>query len=473
MRTTPCANLAQRLRSVQKALQQSMTTRVTSRYLRNVPGGVAVETGAVIRAARLAAGWTQTELGRRCGYAASTISRMERGKQSSVRDIEVLRRISLALAIPPVRLGLATRQQTSADSDTRGPKVVPIRDGGGWVDRRSVLRASLGLPFAAMLPGGPPTDPAGDLTDGLVHRLLRYPTPADETAASLTTAREILNRVRASFGAANYRELARWLPRAIDSGQSCVAADETPESLTTLARIYLTTSETAVKLGRLDLAWLGADRAVLAAGRSGDDLVQAEVARELAILSRKAGRLGQTIRIAVDAADRLEGAGLSDPERFAQHGLLLCTAGYAAAQAGDRSYSAELLSAASADAYGLERIAPTSSAFGAGVLMTFQVSASWALGDLGDAVAHARSVPLTALPTPERRERLWIDVARVWQRWDKPVECFKSLLAAERIAPQAVRMRPVVHSVTNWLLTAPSTVGLSGLREFATRVVGA
>jgi hypothetical protein len=96
--------------------------------------------------------------------------------------------------------------------------------------------------------------------------------------------------------------------------------------------------------------------------------------------------------------------------------------------------------------------------------MTFQVSAAWALGDLGDAIAHARSVPLAALPTPERRERLWIDVARVWQRWDKPVECFQSLLAAERTAPQAVRMRPVVHSVTNWLLNAPSTPGLAGLR---------
>jgi DNA-binding XRE family transcriptional regulator len=434
--------------------------------------GVAAEIGAVIRSARLAVGWTQAELGRRCGYAASTISRMERGKQSSVLDIEVLHRISVTLEIPPHRLGLATQQHADVETAGRDVKVVTIRSGGGWVDRRSLLRATLGLPLAAALPGGPPTEPVGDLTDSLVNRLLWYPAPSSDVVPSAAAAHQLLDRVQASFNAANYRELARWLPRAIDSGQSCVAADESPESLKILARIYLTASSTALKLGRLDLAWIGADRAVLAAGRSGDVLAQAQVARELAILSRKAGRLGQTIRVAVDAADRLESAGLSQPERLAQHGLLLSTAAYAAAQSGDRGYSHDLLSDAAADAERLSNMPHGSPAFGIGALMTFQVSASWALGDLGTAISHARSVPLSALPSVERRERLWIDVARVWQRWDKPVECFKSLLAAERVAPQAVRVRPVVHSVTTWLLSAPTTVGLSGLREFATRIAG-
>jgi hypothetical protein len=340
------------------------------------------------------------------------------------------------------------------------------------VDRRTLLRASLGLPFVGAISGGPSDDPGRVLTDGLVNRLLWYPT-AQGHPASVAEAVHVLDRVRTNFGAANYRELARWLPRAIDTAESAIAAQATPESLATLARIYLVAAETAIRLGRLDLAWISADRAVLASGRSDDLLAQAEVARELAILSRKAGRLGQSIQVATDAADRLEADGLSDPNRLAQHGLLLSTAGYAAAQAGHREHSKDLLAAATADVRRINNALSGHPTFGAGTLMTFQVSASWALGDLGAAIAHARSVPISALPTAERKERLWIDVARVWQRWDKPVECFRALLAAERVAPQAVRVRPVVHSVTHWLLSAPTTPGLSGLREFAKRVVSA
>lgn len=39
------------------------------------------DAGAIVRAARLAAGLTLADLGRRCGYSASQVSRYERGIQ--------------------------------------------------------------------------------------------------------------------------------------------------------------------------------------------------------------------------------------------------------------------------------------------------------------------------------------------------------------------------------------------------------
>ena len=51
------------------------------------------EAGAIVRAARLAAGLTLAELGRRCGYSASQVSRYERGVQP-LTDITLLRRLS-------------------------------------------------------------------------------------------------------------------------------------------------------------------------------------------------------------------------------------------------------------------------------------------------------------------------------------------------------------------------------------------
>ena len=63
------------------------------------------DAGAIVRAARLAAGLTLADLGRRCGYSASQVSRYERGIQP-LTDITLLRRFSQVLAIPPQVFGL-------------------------------------------------------------------------------------------------------------------------------------------------------------------------------------------------------------------------------------------------------------------------------------------------------------------------------------------------------------------------------
>jgi transcriptional regulator with XRE-family HTH domain len=56
--------------------------------------------GATVRAARQASGLTLAELGQRCGYSASQISRYERGIQP-LTDITLLHRFASALEIPP------------------------------------------------------------------------------------------------------------------------------------------------------------------------------------------------------------------------------------------------------------------------------------------------------------------------------------------------------------------------------------
>lgn len=62
--------------------------------------------GKLVRQARLNAGLTQTQLGRRIGYSHASISRLENGKQS-LRDTGLLRSLSAALGLPPAALGLS------------------------------------------------------------------------------------------------------------------------------------------------------------------------------------------------------------------------------------------------------------------------------------------------------------------------------------------------------------------------------
>src|SRR6266571_5211079 len=96
--------------------------------------------GAIVRAARRATGLTLAELGQRCGYSASQISRYERGVQP-LTDITLLRCFAAALATPPQIFGLTPLDGTPAGrhadgvkgrgAPTRGPNVSEFQLEGG------------------------------------------------------------------------------------------------------------------------------------------------------------------------------------------------------------------------------------------------------------------------------------------------------------------------------------------------------
>lgn len=83
--------------------------------------------GEAIAAARHRRGWTQQHLADLCGYSQSTISRLERGRQSA-RDIDVLTLVADRLGMSPADVGLAD-----------GPAQKPD------VNRRNFLGTAVGL----------------------------------------------------------------------------------------------------------------------------------------------------------------------------------------------------------------------------------------------------------------------------------------------------------------------------------------
>lgn len=83
-----------------------------------------------------------------------------------------------------------------------------------------------------------------------------------------------------------------------------------------------------------------------------------------------------------------------------------------------------------------------------------RISASFALGDAGTAIAHAKTVNPADLRLPERRSRYWVDVARAYHQWCKPGACYRALVIAESQAPEEVRARPVVRKLASDLLTS-------------------
>lgn len=430
--------------------------------------------GALLRLARTAAGLTLDAAGRRVGYSASTMSRFESGRRP-LTDVVLLRRLADAFAIPPRMFGLA--EPSSPISAPSGQfldslPADPLReDGDDRVRRRDVLSGFAGLAAVPALPTAfavsseSGASPTRQLIADLEQVLLR---PAESPGAQLAPGglRAGLATVRADYQASRYAALAGRLPRLL----AAIAEGTADQAIT--AGLYNTAVHVCIDLKAHGLDWLAADRALAAARQAGDPAVTADVARNVASLLRGADRYTAAQQIALDAADQLPISGPSaTTEHLSLYGKLLCNASYTAAAAGDRPGASELLDDANAIArqLGADRNEHWTS-FGPTDVLLHRITAAWRLGDAGAAIAHARSVPAGAIRLPERQARFWVDVARAYQQWGKPAACYQALLAAETAAPDQIHAQPKVRTLTNALLSAPTTVALSGLHAFAGRL---
>jgi hypothetical protein len=72
----------------------------------------------------------------------------------------------------------------------------------------------------------------------------------------------------------------------------------------------------------------------------------------------------------------------------------------------------------------------------------YAVSVGTVLGDLGMAFSAIRAVNVAALASAERRSRFLVDAATAQLAAGQPKRAGRTLMVAERIAPQAVATRP-------------------------------
>jgi transcriptional regulator with XRE-family HTH domain len=431
---------------------------------------------------RLRARLTLADLGHRCGYSASQISRYERGVQP-LTDVELLRLFANALAIPhevfglvPPNLGRATRHAGLKETlaHVGGPRVgrdVQRRDGDDPVRRRDLLAGAAGLTGAAALAWsavGRAQVTAG-LPAGLADLLYSGTTGGPVPIATL---REAIRTARCDFQTAHYDRLAAGLPRLISTAvatrRDATGREGAASSL--LADAYITAANFMIKLNDDPLALTLADRALQAAQVGDDPLTTADARRAVATVLRRIGRRAKARETLLSAAYDIQPVGRVSAEQLSMYGTVLEVAAYTAAVDGDRLAASELIGEAKAAAARLGQDANYRfTAFGPTNVTLHQISIAQVLGDSGTAIEHARTVRPAAIPTAERTGRYWIDVARAFHQWNKPESCYRALLAAERAAPAEVRYRPPVHRITEDLLRADRR-SMPGLRDFARRI---
>lgn len=429
----------------------------------------------VVRVARTALNWSQAELARRSGYSRSQVSRWETGRLPLV-NTTLLHTLAEVLNVPPALFGLGdTSVRTSPASTVRGSKVKPIiqpsAEEADQVRRRTFLQlAALSGTSPVWLnnAGADGADPAAALTERLGDVLLG-PAP-DGIPTHVSTLSTALNAARHEFTACHYLPLAARLPALISTAEATAAQNNNPIAHQLLAESYNLATRALIKLDASGLEWISADRALRAAHGADSALTLAEAQRLVASVARRADHHSRAENLTLAAASHLKITGpRPSPQHLTMYGTLHLSAAYAAARAGNRHRAHDLLAEAETVSHRLADDAPRQEALLTN-LVSHKVSAAYLLGDAGAALAHARSMPLQAFPTIERRARVLVDTALAWARWDKPDRAYSTLLTAERTAPGEVRTRSTVRRLVAELLESPRQAAMPGLTALARRV---
>jgi hypothetical protein len=189
-------------------------------------------------------------------------------------------------------------------------------------------------------------------------------------------------------------------------------------------------------------------------------------ARSFAVVLRHEGRPDLAAAVVRTAVDRLAATGLRTTRAASALAQVLCTAAYSSAQAGDHgdadamvTEARDIASRTTAGRADIPRftITPAQAAL-------YQVGIWWSLGEPGKALDAARGLRPAQFPTPERRARLFTDLARVWDQAGKPDRAITALLSASRHAASEVRDRASIRTLASGLVRDhPSAAGAGQL----------
>jgi transcriptional regulator with XRE-family HTH domain len=278
-----------------------------------------------------------------------------------------------------------------------------------------------------------------------------------------------------AFQASDYSPLGRVLPPLLvdvnrAAAQSSGDAQRTAYAL--LALVYQLTAATATKFGDEALAWHAADRAVMAAERSGDAVAIAGAARHLCDAMFHRGNSREAVEFATATAARHERDLVRSSQGLSVLGMLYLKASMAAAHAEERSTVPGLLVEAE---HAAERLGADGNAlwtaFGPTNVRIHRVSALVRMNDGAGAVTAAAQIEQETLNTlpRERRALHLVDVARGLAQAGRREEAVSQLLEAEREAPEEVRCRPRTRRLVEELSLLGVGAAESRLRGLAGR----
>lgn len=330
--------------------------------------------------------------------------------------------------------------------------------------RLSVLEAAarvLAVPLAVLLAGTPDDHAHADEMDAIRAVLHRHDivtgapvTPADPIDVE-TLRRSVHHAWRLFQSSAAFTSLGGRMPGLLTDATQAAALHQGDDQLAAYRALSMTlqlTEAFAIKAGAPDIASLAGHRAVIAAERSGDPVIQASAARHLADALTADGHPHAAAAFAQAAA-----AALTDHRATA-----------AARQVPG------LLDQADAHAHQLPRDADGNAlftAFSPTNVALYRLATHVKLyeGAAGAAVAQTITADERAALPRERRAHLLTDLAHAYTQAGQREKAVDTLLDAEREAPEEVLGRPRTHQLVEDLRLLGAGTAEGRLRALAGR----
>jgi transcriptional regulator with XRE-family HTH domain len=396
--------------------------------------------GARIAALRKERKLSQKDLGTELGRSESWVSQVERGVLP-VERLSTLQTLANVLEVSVLDLrsdAISPAEEASATTH------------GGALD--SIRLALTGYPGIATL-----------LEEG---------TAADER--SIDQLREHVEKLWDLAHASAFGEIGDELVTLIPMLERRVRRDSaTNTDHEVLAQVYQVTAAVLARQDEADAAWVASDRAIAAAGRSGQPLEVVAGTFRLAHTFLRIQRPEQAEYAAGEAIralqPRLDDGSLST-EGKSLYGALHLVRAVISSREGDRASTHRWLDQARtvADDVGHGRN-DFGTEFGPANVAIHAVTASVDLGDAGMALDLAGGIDTNAL-SAERRSRLLLDKARAYTQRRQVGEAVSALLEAEELAAEQIRSHPLARQAIRELMqiSRRSPVDLQELAQRAT-----
>lgn len=270
--------------------------------------------GRTLRRLRRLASLTQEELADRSGVSVDAIRQLEQGRKHSAR-LPTLHALANGLGVELTTLLGDPPAVSSGEND--GPRFVAMR--------RAVM---------PVLWGPDPAPPTADF--------------------SLDRLREQIADGWTQYHSAEFDTVMKALPDLISDARTATASadeDEGKAGFAVLAKALQLAGHVAVRMGKTDLALTSLERAIGAAGQSGDPLLVPMIVNSVAWTYQRQGRLDDALSIAVRAAADIAHMGHTDTaDGLKVWGALTMSAATSAARSGDYERAAAMMETAENEA---------------------------------------------------------------------------------------------------------------------------
>ncbi|GAA1403810.1 hypothetical protein GCM10009639_49160 [Kitasatospora putterlickiae] len=287
----------------------------------------------------------------------------------------------------------------------------------------------------------------------LLERGTRPPVALPPGTSAADYAAEVDAGWKLWHKAANNRtDVGHIVPDLVRHGEALTWAatgEERRAALVALAAAYRLAQQVIAYIGPAEAVWMLGDRAMAAAAEADDPVAMGSAAWNLANTMRAVGEHEGAMMLVTTAADRLRPHLAEAPPQWrGLYGALHLHASVTEARDGRDGSAWNHWDTADQVAKSLPTgYAELSTVFGRANVDLHAVSIATELRSSGRALALADEIDPDAIPSTERRTRLWVDTARSHLDRGDRTAALHVMGVALKISPETVRFTPQARSV--------------------------